>query len=634
MRKLTSEKKINTADYLAIVFIVVFLYCIKIGNSEMRMALSSSDDNPINNIRPLLDPDRFQIDALMVYNSKFAISSAFTLIPLFLTKIGITAGLIWNLLMIMQVILMFVSSRYLMRSITQDRLSVYIFWAFIIFCKPYFFNLAGISDLDYQPYAFWFALPLALFSLGSLIRGNNWFMALFCLLTYCLHPSTGVLLLGFLLIYFLAFKKRIEAINLSILAVIPVLSFTTFLYNFDGNTKTPDLILNGLKNNYHLIYWNPLTSPSPSFAIYVWALFLSLSFAVNSYYKGQANSEVLKLFNTFGIYVITCVVLQFVSTKLGFLPIMSLVPTRISAVFVILGFAIFISKVVSEIKAGNNSGILNLAICIYPSPYLLTIIGGEKFFERRTFQDVFKLIKSICLFLMFMTLTGYNNLEFFNGSSLWTSHLIDLTQFDIGTVIRSGLTTRPLMLTALFLLLIIFFTVKELGLFRSRAIFFRNIMLIFSGLLFLMVVTIGTQVQYQYSFQSNQFSKQKVSDLVQAQKWARENTGKQESFIVTPNGIQTPWRTLSERPVISPFYVAGLYGNNQKAARYTEKIMDYLDVHSGNLVAEENLCDFVSSFGGSYVVLDNSQAILEISPLFPVYKNSSYTIYRIKCLEE
>lgn len=592
------------------------------------MALSSSDDNPFNNIAPILHSKEYHLDALMNYNSKFSISSIFTLIPLFLVKIHLSIFFIWSMMVLAQTTLMFLAIKALSKSLIDSQIFILMNWTFLLLCKPYYLNLAGVSELDYQPYAFWIALSLGIFSLTNLIERKLSKLSAYCVLCYLFHPATGILLAIFLVIFIflherLAFKKLCRN-----LVVIPLHAFCVVVYNFHDNVKSPNYIMKILQENTHLNYWNPSSSSFGAFTIFLWLLVFSLGISVNYYAVDQKLKEAKQVFNLLGVFGIGAILIQALSTKINFLLVMSLVPARISVFYVLLGFAVVLAQIQLDIRERKLGSIFNLILVIYPSPYLLLSLaaGNHKDLKLRKVANYLRIVIIIC---GLVTISGYTIIHIYPFAPFWSKYYLDLTQFDLATPLRSSLVLYPV---ALLVFILIVYSLVRLICIQKMKWDIQQFFSISAGVLAsLVIISLGLQSQYQYSFQNNQFPVEKVKDLAQAQLWASTNTPNNSNFIVTPVRAFTPWRTLSQRPVVTPGYVAGLYGINKETNAFNLKVTKFWQSHSGDFTSDENLCAFIHIFGGDYLVEDKSKPYSLLSSRKLVFSNNSYNIYNLNC---
>jgi hypothetical protein len=627
-------KKISRSNFglFSFAFFLTLLQLrYKIGDQRLRMALSSSDDNPFNNVQPILHRSAYQFDALMRSNAKFAILSFLTVLTLFCLKIGISSYFLWNIFVIGQILLLLLASKTLMETLHQKSYSVIGFWFFILACKPYYLNLAGMSALDDQVYAFWIATPFTLYAIAMMLRKHYHRMSLAAIFAFCIHPTTGLLLAGYLLMNSVILDRRHLKKVSKLLFLVPAAALGIYITNKENNVKVPEFILAQLKENFHLTFFEPSISQSPRFCIYVWLLVISIMIAVNFYAADAISNYVKKSYNVLFCFMMLLTGIQYIAVQHGVVSLMSLVPARISVVYIIFGLIIIFTKVFSDIEKGVTLSFINLILIVYPSPWIIACLGVEGLLRKTRLLPFVTILRFFFAVAGLITITGFNFLHVYAEQSFWGKYLLDLTQFDIAATIRSSFSIHPLLLLTVFTFSTIFL-INNLGKMipgnKKMGIMINVLM---SSVLFLIVIIQGFIYQRQFTYENNIFTEQKVIDLAAAQEWSQINTPTASNFIVTPNGTFTPWRTLSERPVIQYGYVDGLYGYDSESNKYTLSIRKFWDESGSHELNKNNLCSFTKKFGGQYLVENSGSKLISSPSLERVYRNQNYIISKILC---
>ena len=98
-----------TWDFFWILLISFITLHFKIGNTQLRMATASSDDNPISIANYLSAPSNYSKDIYLQYVADFGSHSIYNLFAFLLMRLGLSGEIIWNFLVILQVTLLYLS---------------------------------------------------------------------------------------------------------------------------------------------------------------------------------------------------------------------------------------------------------------------------------------------------------------------------------------------------------------------------------------------------------------------------------------------------------------------------------------------------------------------------------------------
>lgn len=142
---------------------------------------------------------------------------------------------------------------------------------------------------------------------------------------------------------------------------------------------------------------------------------------------------------------------------------------------------------------------------------------------------------------------------------------------------------------------------------------------------------LGFSYSYQFSFNSNAWSINQVQDLRDAQIWAKTQTPTNSTFIVNPNKPFLPWRTLSSRASVPLGKVIGAYGYHDYMDEFNVRLTEFYEEFPGsNSIGSQDICLFVSKFGGNYII-DSIDQEYFFDNVNTNYKNDSYFIGKIDC---
>jgi hypothetical protein len=127
------------------------------------------------------------------------------------------------------------------------------------------------------------------------------------------------------------------------------------------------------------------------------------------------------------------------------------------------------------------------------------------------------------------------------------------------------------------------------------------------------------------------------------QVWAKSSTPVNAGFIQAGKSVYGGWRSISQRPVVAPFEIAGYYFYSQAAWQYRQRLVDFFSKYCDfnaepyrsyggvyecyqNLDAE-GILEFSKNFGADYLVRRISEPRLP----FPVtYQNHFYVVYKLE----
>src|SRR3989344_4198818 len=125
---------------------------------------------------------------------------------------------------------------------------------------------------------------------------------------------------------------------------------------------------------------------------------------------------------------------------------------------------------------------------------------------------------------------------------------------------------------------------------------------------------------YKNFQQKIQFPKQ-TNDWIEVQKWAKENTFKNDVFLVPPN--RTGFRIFSQRPMVGDIKDGAVVIYSPSYANYWRQLMD--DLENYYTFDEEEYANLQKKYQNEYVVTLKEHNL----NFLPVYKNDSFNVFKI-----
>ena len=646
LRQLTKFRHFEIAwDIFWILLISFVTIHFKIGNTQLRMATASSDDNPISIANYLLSRSDYASDVYLKYLSDFGSHSIYNLIPLILIHSGLSAEFVWNLLVFSQVCLMYISLTSLLRYLKVDFKFRPQFLLFVSLYQPYLWNLGGVG-LDLQPYAFTLAIPISVFILVLIAADKSKVSYLAIFLLTLLHPTYGLFVLIFAITNDLirnSMQSIKKIIPLALPAILLILSQGLIFTN--QSLKVPYKWRDFIWANGHLNFYNPLKSFSGNLSVIYWVYIVVLSLNAYLVLKASKNVKQQKLLLSLVYTSVFGIILNHIALTFKINLIANLLGARITSLLVLFSLAILYKSVLSNQTKFQISDFYGKLFFIFPHPFFLVQQFFSKIFKSRVMTLA---VFSTSFFLAYGLLVrfGDSNSLPFSNQFVFVQKFIDISTLNIGSALVSTIllhrSTQILFLMLLFCLVLSIFRIKLfdivlqyqgrprlslLNVGQSR-IFYSAV----TSILMLISSVWGFAYAYQFSFNANSWSVSQVQDLKNTQLWARTNTPENAAFIVNPNKHFLPWRTLSDRAAIPLGKVIGAYGYYDYMDKFNVDLTEYFEEFPlSQSITPERLCEFRNRFGGDYIV-DTVQSNEFLNVVTIVYQNNSYYIGKITCL--
>lgn len=631
-------------DITWILLIAMITLLIKIGNPNLRMATASSDDNPISIGNYLMHPDNYKNDIYAQYIGDFGSHSIYNLSAYLALKLTVPSVVVWEFLVICQVILILVAMNMLLKMFQVDFKFRPQFLLFVMIYQPYFWNLGGIG-LDLQPYAFTLAIPISIFVLMAIMKERYLLCGSLVFLTTLLHPTFGAIVLMFCLIFILLKMKSVRIIKQAVYLTPSLLLIVTQLVLFTGrNTQLPKEWQNYIYDNGHLNFYNPLKSFSGNLTIIYWIYIISLSLI--SYYICKSNKSsngMIALKSLVATSVFGLILNQFALT-FHISAIANLLGVRLTSTLVLFSLVILFSQLTQLKLFDRDEKTVVKLFYIFPHPLFLIQFIALYLFKKRWIVLVIYASGLILTYGLIVRFTQSIDLPF-SSQFVFVQKFIDVSTLNIGTSLVSTILihdSAKILFVGILLAICIAWIDKlpfDLELVRRKRtnMSVLNLMkndqvyTLLATTLFVFCAIFGFKYAYQFSFNSNVWSLKQVYDLSNAQKWANTETPVDSSFIVAPNDPFVPWRTLSNRSTIPLGKVIGAYGYYPYMSKFNLDLTRFFAKYPDKMeMSPERLCEFREIFGGDYVVesTDNPRFTQSTEVKFT---NDSWIIGKINC---
>jgi hypothetical protein len=608
------------------------------------MATASSDDNPISIGNYLMHPDNYKNDIYAQYIGDFGSHSIYNLSAYLALKLTVPSVVVWEFLVICQVILILVAMNMLLKMFQVDFKFRPQFLLFVMIYQPYFWNLGGIG-LDLQPYAFTLAIPISIFVLMAIMKERYLLCGSLVFLTTLLHPTFGAIVLMFCLIFILLKMKSVRIIKQAVYLTPSLLLIVTQLVLFTGrNTQLPKEWQNYIYDNGHLNFYNPLKSFSGNLTIIYWIYIISLSLI--SYYICKSNKSsngMIALKSLVATSVFGLILNQFALT-FHISAIANLLGVRLTSTLVLFSLVILFSQLTQLKLFDRDEKTVVKLFYIFPHPLFLIQFIALYLFKKRWIVLVIYASGLILTYGLIVRFTQSIDLPF-SSQFVFVQKFIDVSTLNIGTSLVSTILihdSAKILFVGILLAICIAWIDKlpfDLELVRRKRtnMSVLNLMkndqvyTLLATTLFVFCAIFGFKYAYQFSFNSNVWSLKQVYDLSNAQKWANTETPVDSSFIVAPNDPFVPWRTLSNRSTIPLGKVIGAYGYYPYMSKFNLDLTRFFAKYPDKMeMSPERLCEFREIFGGDYVVesTDNPRFTQSTEVKFT---NDSWIIGKINC---
>jgi hypothetical protein len=646
-----SVDKIQTNKYFEGVWDSVWILIIsfitlyyKIGETQLRMATASSDDNPVSIANYLSAPFNYSKDVYLQYVADYGSHSVYNLFPYQLMRFGLSGETIWNFLVALQVVLLYLSITFLLRYLKIKFMFRPQFVLFVALYQPYFWNLGGVG-IDLQPYAFTLAIPISVIILVLVLSEKVKSTYIMIFILSLIHPTYAIFIMLLALCYELP-GKPFAALLKRFYLVFPTVSlilYQGFVFR-ERSLQVPDVWRDFIWANGHLNFYNPWKSFSGNLTAIYWFYVLFLSLTCYLILKKSNIDKLRKMLlslmavSTFGV------LLNFVAMTFEINLIANLLGARITSLLTLFSLAVIYQTYTNKKIVDKMEGLYFRLFYVFPHPVFLAQLVASKLFKKKYVSLLIFLPSIILGYGLIVRFERAKTLPFSDSFEI-VQKFVDISTLNIGSALVSTILLNKFV-RMLFVLLMVtlalslinprFFDVKLF--FRRRAtlslsnlsksrVFYTTL----TSVLMTVSAAFGFSYAYQFSFNSNTWSLNQVKDLRDAQLWAKSNTPPNAAFIVNPNKPFLPWRTLSDRTAIPLGKVIGAYGYYDYMDQFNVKLTNYFNKFpDAQSLSASRLCEFINEFGGDYLVDSvNSGDFLKVVDV--EYRNSTYYLGKITC---
>ena len=631
-------------DVTWILLIATVTLLIKIGNPNLRMATASSDDNPISIGNYLLNPNNYKNDIYLQYLGDYGSHSIYNLSAYLALKLSVPSVVVWEFLVVCQVILILVAMSMLLKMFQVDFKFRPQFLLFVMIYQPYFWNLGGIG-LDLQPYAFTLAIPISIFVLIAIMKERYLLCGSLVFLTTLIHPTFGAIVLMFCLTFILLKMKSIRITEQAVYLIPSLLLIVIQLVLFtERNTQLPKEWQNYIYDNGHLNFYNPLKSFSGNLTVIYWIYIVSLSLISYIICKLNKTSNRMIALKSLVVTSIFGLLLNQLAITFHISAIANLLGVRLTSTLVLFTLVILFSQLTQLKLLDRNEKTVVKLFYIFPHPLFLIQFIALYLFKKRWTVLAFYASSIILTYGLLVRFTQSIDLPF-TSQFVFVQKFIDLSTLNIGTSLVSTIllhdSAKILSVGILFVICIAwiekipfdFKLVRRKRTDMSILSSMKNeqVYALLATTLFVFCAIFGFKYAYQFSFNSNEWSLKQVNDLSNAQKWANTETPVDSSFIVAPNEPFLPWRTQSNRSSIPLGKVIGAYGYYPYMSKFNLELTRFFAKYPDKMeISPERLCEFREIFGGDYIVEPTDTPRFTQSTEVK-FINDSWTIGKINC---
>lgn len=632
--------KFKLKGQLVVLLLLLSLISILfVGDFKVRLANSGDWYNCVDFAYFLQDPARFKNDAISTYGHFFGASSIQYWLPaLLLRTMHIPPEILTWFFTYLQNVLLGFALFYYASVVTgrRDIAWVTVFFAFT--ALPWRWNLANYENMMSFPYYGQLVLPFLIFAAAELIKGHAFRVV--CLLVFSaliqasLTLQTAVIIGGFWLLRYgfsegKILLRRILSLGIVITACLVPLLNSRFKY---PDQLSVSELMSAVRKFYH---FNP-----PILGLF-WAYRLPtfLGFIGLTTLAFRGNKGLHASFIRFWLACLGAIILFAFVYMAGLIwgipPLLQLVPLRSTALMIIFSLPLVIAYLIEKLESGK---------------FMMCWITASLLFLHAFFS--FGVFWGIILALVLSDLSQGR---------------LSVIKLDIRNPLANWLRRASSIIFVAWLGLIIIFGAYAVlggpqvssrppfsilipgGQINARGFLFAIFAALAVGLIG-MKQPLKMRLEYSLTklaliamlisltiFKAYQCGRETAQPLARAnyaaQVWARDNTAQDALFIVTlkGKGDDIPWRTVSRRPVTSPYehFFVYIYTGSRSAKKLDEEMELFLNQDSSyknkKRLSEAGILRWAKRFGGDYVVTSTSEPFK-----FPeVYRNSCIIIYKL-----
>ncbi len=619
-------------DYLIVLFMGLINSYVLIPNLKLSMAISASEEGPIQPSLIFKNPEIFEYDVFAQNNKYLMWTSSTKWVPaLFYKYLNIDPALFHVLFTYSQTTFLLLAVFYLSKTLFKKSGIGLISVSLTIVLSPYFNNLGSYGDLYFMPYSTWISIPPLLFCIAYLINKKYTKSLLFFILGLSIHPAMAITTYGLIVATIFAATSPInkKKFKLAFLFLIPVIVTSLqilLIQHFSSANFVPKSWIIESKKLFHWSAWqlNPqmTTFQTTSYTI---CLYIATFLAV-IYFKNLEQSVRKITILYFGI-VFMSIFIQATAFSANIRGLYTINFTRVTIFMSILSVIIFSNILYQQLFEYKKLKFVNLFLIIFIliQSFAMLIVFSVIILVLIHQQTKKIIYRNIIKFSVFAVPTSFTLLFFASITKKWQLLLSPHLILDNILLVPNGIAIRALVevfgLKSLFLILALFLILLLIRI--------RNESFIQTTTLVVMISIVLMTLIIRYVQSDIRFSKH--SEWTSTQVWVQNNTEWNAKFILDGDlDTYSSWTTLTRRPrLTSANGPLSTYVYTKETVNLDE-IKKIIGI-SPNFYEEANSLEkyyssFSASIGGDFLVRR-----LEWTPLKweVIYRNSQYIIYKI-----
>jgi hypothetical protein len=599
---LLSSKFINISA-----FIYAVIYgALNVGKTDLTLAMASGDDDIPFYVDYSLNHSKYSGDIFANTIMSYSWSSWIRFLPVYLVEyLRMSPVFIHVAIVILQNGLILLGVYYLAISLKSSREIAFFTMVTFSLSRIYQTNLSWSGDLQWMPFATWFALGIGIFAIAC--NYNNYYKS-------CAF-----------LIFFMSFTQASMAVSCLILVLLFSQGKLSIQLRIKRNffylsTLAPFFIVSLMKNEEEFFsssyitmmkkytaHWNAWKFEGQTFITSVYFFIFLVCVCVLLLTSHKYIQQVKSIFTA--ILVGTLIHILFYLSS--YIDGMRLNLTRVTIFTTVILYILFI-KFIFDTKTDGKFGVFGYgsiflllffqSVLVYPIIVFLYLIQLKKYSYKLNVTTMIFFILTCVSILILINKPLYNFLNELINILKPLQMLTDISPIGI-----------------VFVLLFLVFAYIRIT---------SSLQIIF--LLFCFVIlTISSNYGNLKNFQQRQYATMNVAEV---QIWARENTPLNSRFILENITPWASWRNNSLRAVVQQDMLFHPYSNTEINTNYNQKIKFFKN--SVGVTRQENTYSyyqhFSRSFGGDYLVVSKNDIIGKYPSESVVFTNKEFIVVSLK----
>lgn len=658
-------------------FLLLFaLLCLHtaflIGDQNVRLANTSSDISPVAFTYYLSNPENFATDMVMKTQVPSFLGSMQNWLPFLLFHyFGFPPEMSALFLVYLQNVMLGLAMFHLAMVVSSRREVAWLSVLFLLAFRPDWWNLAVYGDLNWMPYAGHLAFPFLIYAFSFAIENRTYKTFFFLILGALFHPGLTIYATAMIGAYQLRslfrqpslladfYLKIFLLLAVVALCVIPVKIATLGVEEVPLEKVIPLLMQNG-----HTIPW---ANPACSYCLSGFLrslLFLPLLFVFSwlAMKKACLNHQASLLWKISLLICVALCLLHPLAVAFQLATLIRLITFRSTILMIVLSLPFMMTYVIDKFLQGGF-GVRMLIAYVILMPSTIVILAA--------------------LLVFVAAEAGVSKTIRFQHVYLWAGRF--LTAGTLGILIAVGIPSVPTKQSLITSILSSPLNISTVSYIDNTRYLFLVVTMVFAAYLMPFEKSWRDRLSlFQFAFEGSIGSLPFISDgtstksawhplwimsplllvlvwstmtntyrtgiysttgetraYYEVQRWAHDHTPVGSGFVQTGTSVYDGWRSISQRPVIAPYEIAGYYFYSSDALHYSEELADFFSrycdfteepyrSHGGvsacyTTLDENGLVEFAGAFGADYLVKRVADQPLHL-PV--VYQNDYYLVYK------